>query len=193
MAVLLGEQGLEGRVEFRALGSAGHTHTAAVTARVWDARPDAGEGEWDEQAEVDYESVSGDVAVWGQEAVSQRGADMGDHRPVAGGRCDRPRHRWRNHGRLFHESLDISDQDIARINAELDEGRAMVGVLARDPEADAVADKLRELGGTPQTTGVAEVAAADEQRQRPEGTKGNAPSEPTPTGEPVLPRPARCQ
>ncbi|MFD0271374.1 hypothetical protein ACFVGY_33115 [Streptomyces sp. NPDC127106] len=98
MAVLLGEQELEGRVEFRSLGfqesddsvvpvpfpddfawgvflqehvrrfdvfSAGHTHTAAVTARVWDARPDADEGEWDEQAEVDYESVSGDVAVWG--------------------------------------------------------------------------------------------------------------------------------
>ncbi|KOU18306.1 hypothetical protein ADK52_30875 [Streptomyces sp. WM6372] len=45
--------------------SAGHTHTAAVTARVWDGPPDREDGEWEEQGEIDYESVSGDVAVWG--------------------------------------------------------------------------------------------------------------------------------
>ncbi|MBT2539746.1 hypothetical protein J7E99_03235 [Streptomyces sp. ISL-44] len=98
MAILLGEQELDARVEFRAFGfqesddsvvpvpfpddfrwgvflqehvrrfdlfSAGHTHTAAVTARVWDGRPETGEGEWDEQGEIDYESVTGDVALWG--------------------------------------------------------------------------------------------------------------------------------
>ncbi|MFD7629525.1 hypothetical protein ACFV7Q_26445 [Streptomyces sp. NPDC059851] len=47
------------------LYSAGHTHTASVTARVWDARPELGEGVWEAQGEVDYESISGDVAVWG--------------------------------------------------------------------------------------------------------------------------------
>ncbi|MFF2793136.1 hypothetical protein ACFVT6_41420 [Streptomyces sp. NPDC058049] len=47
------------------LFSAGHTHTAAVTARVWDSRPDTEAGDWDERAEIDYESVTGDVAVWG--------------------------------------------------------------------------------------------------------------------------------
>ncbi|MFB7260710.1 hypothetical protein ACFCXH_00885 [Streptomyces nojiriensis] len=47
------------------LFSAGHTHTAAVTARVWDSRPDSDAGGWDEQAEIEYESVTGDVAVWG--------------------------------------------------------------------------------------------------------------------------------
>ncbi|MGW3324853.1 hypothetical protein [Streptomyces virginiae] len=53
------------------LFSAGHTHTAAVTARVWDSQPDtdsdtdADAGDWDERAEIDYESVTGNVAVWG--------------------------------------------------------------------------------------------------------------------------------
>ncbi|MFG2987484.1 hypothetical protein ACGFYQ_40815 [Streptomyces sp. NPDC048258] len=47
------------------LFSPGHTHTASVTVRVWDGRPDAGEGDWEEQAEIDFESVTGDVAVWG--------------------------------------------------------------------------------------------------------------------------------
>ncbi|MFF4849467.1 hypothetical protein [Streptomyces sp. NPDC001194] len=46
------------------LFSAGHTHTASVTARVWDGEPDA-EGVWEERAEIDYESVTGDVALWG--------------------------------------------------------------------------------------------------------------------------------
>ncbi|MEU9146541.1 hypothetical protein [Streptomyces sp. NPDC048349] len=47
--------------------SAGHTHTASLHVRVWDGRPDAeeGHGGWEEQAEIDYESVTGDVAVWG--------------------------------------------------------------------------------------------------------------------------------
>ncbi|MEJ8641062.1 hypothetical protein WKI68_05475 [Streptomyces sp. MS1.HAVA.3] len=47
------------------LFSAGHTHTASVTARVWDSRPETDAGDWDERAEIDYESVTGDVAVWG--------------------------------------------------------------------------------------------------------------------------------
>lgn len=47
------------------LFSAGHTHTATVIARVWDGEPEGEAADWDEQAEVDYESVTGDVAVWG--------------------------------------------------------------------------------------------------------------------------------
>ncbi|KMO93816.1 hypothetical protein [Streptomyces roseus] len=98
MAVLLGQQELDARVEYRSFGfqesddsavpvpfpddfewgvflqervrrfdvfSAGHTHTATVTARVWDGRPEREDGHWDEEGEADYESVSGDVAVWG--------------------------------------------------------------------------------------------------------------------------------
>ncbi|MEU9233499.1 hypothetical protein [Streptomyces subrutilus] len=45
--------------------SAGHTHTASLAVCVWDGRPDGEDGDWDEQAETDFESVTGDVAVWG--------------------------------------------------------------------------------------------------------------------------------
>lgn len=45
--------------------SAGHTHTAAVDVEVWDGQPPAqGSADWDEQAEADFESTSGEVAVW---------------------------------------------------------------------------------------------------------------------------------
>lgn len=45
--------------------SGGHTHTAAVTAQVWDGLPPQEDpADWDEMAEADYESRSGDVAVW---------------------------------------------------------------------------------------------------------------------------------
>lgn len=47
------------------LYSAGHTHTAAVTVEVWDGPPpDQDSRKWDEQAEADFESTSGEVAVW---------------------------------------------------------------------------------------------------------------------------------
>ncbi|MEV8628572.1 hypothetical protein [Streptomyces sp. NPDC051079] len=46
------------------LFSAGHTHTAAVTVRIWDAEPTPEPVEWDEFGEVDFETTSGDVAVW---------------------------------------------------------------------------------------------------------------------------------
>ncbi|QKV90451.1 hypothetical protein HUT19_00490 [Streptomyces sp. NA02950] len=45
--------------------SAGHTHTANVAVEVWDAVPPPDERQrWDFQAEVDFESTSGEVAVW---------------------------------------------------------------------------------------------------------------------------------
>ncbi|MFG2604795.1 hypothetical protein ACGFT2_14780 [Streptomyces sp. NPDC048514] len=51
-----------GRVD---VTSAGHTHTASVTVEVWDGpapvRDPAG---WEQQAETDFESVSGRVAIW---------------------------------------------------------------------------------------------------------------------------------
>lgn len=60
-------------------------------------------------------------------------------------------------GRFFHKGLKMTDEDAARIGGELDAGHAAVGVLAWDFEADAVADKLREVGGTPQTHEVAKL------------------------------------
>ncbi|WP_053674002.1 hypothetical protein [Streptomyces sp. NRRL B-1140] len=45
--------------------SGGHTHTAAVTVEVWDGQPPEQDPSlWDEQAETDFESTSGEVAVW---------------------------------------------------------------------------------------------------------------------------------
>lgn len=54
-------------------------------------------------------------------------------------------------GEFFHKGLRMSDEDATRIGRELDAGHAAVGVLAWDFETEAVADKLKELGGTPHT------------------------------------------
>jgi uncharacterized membrane protein len=62
-------------------------------------------------------------------------------------------------GQFFHKGLKMSDEDAARIGRELDGGRAAVGVLAWDSETEAVTDKLKELGGTPQTHEVTELPA----------------------------------
>ncbi|MGW1881572.1 hypothetical protein [Streptomyces sp. NPDC001970] len=45
--------------------SAGHTHTAAVTAEVWDDRPPEEDWtRWDERGEAEFVSTSGEVAIW---------------------------------------------------------------------------------------------------------------------------------
>ncbi|MCC9706028.1 hypothetical protein E4N62_12630 [Streptomyces sp. MNU76] len=45
--------------------SGGHTHTATVTVEVWDAAPARQDpADWDAQAEADFTSSSGEVAVW---------------------------------------------------------------------------------------------------------------------------------
>ncbi|MFJ1975323.1 hypothetical protein ACIO93_42660 [Streptomyces sp. NPDC087903] len=47
------------------LYSAGHTHTASLAVEVWDGQPPALDPSgWDEQAEADFESSSGEIAVW---------------------------------------------------------------------------------------------------------------------------------
>jgi hypothetical protein len=53
----------------------------------------------------------------------------------------------------------MTEKDATRIGSELDAGHAAVGVLAWDFEADDVSDKLKELGGTPQTHEVAMLSA----------------------------------
>ena len=62
-------------------------------------------------------------------------------------------------GEFFHKGLKMSDEETARIGRELDAGHAAVGVLAWDSETDAVAEKLKGLGGTPETHEVAKVPA----------------------------------
>lgn len=47
------------------IASGGHTHTATVDVEVWDAAPPPQDpAGWDEQAEADVESTSGELAVW---------------------------------------------------------------------------------------------------------------------------------
>ncbi len=54
--------GFPGRLDFY---SGGHTHTATVIVEVWDGPPPAREASaWDEQGEAEFESASGEVAVW---------------------------------------------------------------------------------------------------------------------------------
>jgi len=62
-------------------------------------------------------------------------------------------------GEFFHKGLKMTDEDVARIGRELDTGHASVGVLTWDFETEAVAEQLKDLGGTPETHEVAKVAA----------------------------------
>lgn len=61
-------------------------------------------------------------------------------------------------GAFFHKGLGLSKEDIARIDRELDGGKAAVGILAQPEEATSVSAKLTELGGKPETHEVTEEA-----------------------------------
>jgi uncharacterized membrane protein len=60
-------------------------------------------------------------------------------------------------GEFFHKGLKMTDDEAARIGRELDADHAAVGVLAWDSETKAVSEKLKGLGGTPQTHEVAKL------------------------------------
>jgi hypothetical protein len=53
----------------------------------------------------------------------------------------------------------MTSGDTARIGRELDAGHAAVGVLARDFDTDTMSQKLKGLGGAPETHEVAKVPA----------------------------------
>ena len=53
-------------------------------------------------------------------------------------------------GALHHKNLGLSDADKARLTTELTSGKAAVGVLADYDTAPVIADRLTELGGTPE-------------------------------------------
>src|SRR3954451_23825550 len=54
-------------------------------------------------------------------------------------------------GALHHKSLGLNDADRERLAAELNGGRAAVGVLTGADSAAAVAARLAELGGSPES------------------------------------------
>jgi len=64
-------------------------------------------------------------------------------------------------GRLHHKGLGIDESDRDRISAQLEQGRAVVGVLAPEEQATAIKDKLTELGGDAEAHD-AEAAALEE-------------------------------
>ncbi len=63
-------------------------------------------------------------------------------------------------GSLHHKNLGLSDADKDRIAGELTSGKAAVGVMAHPESAPAVAGKLTELGGAPETYEISEEAEA---------------------------------
>jgi hypothetical protein len=67
-------------------------------------------------------------------------------------------------GSLFHKGLGLSKEDVARIDKELDGGKAAVGILANAGEAAGVSAKLAELGGKPETHDVTDEALAEAEK-----------------------------
>jgi hypothetical protein len=67
-------------------------------------------------------------------------------------------------GALHHKGLQLSGADRARIAAELTQGRAAVGVLARGIDVRPISQVLTDLGGTLEAYDV-----TDEMAPHPEG------------------------
>ena len=59
-------------------------------------------------------------------------------------------------GSLFHKGLGMSKDDLARIDGDLNGGKAAVAILANADEAAAVSAKLAELGGVPESHDVSD-------------------------------------
>lgn len=64
-------------------------------------------------------------------------------------------------GLLHHKGLGMSKEEREALMADLEGGKAAVGVLAKDDEAAAIAAKLTELGGVTQTQAVSDEAMAE--------------------------------
>ena len=90
-------------------------------------------------------------------------------------------------GSFFRKGLGMSKDDLARIDGELNGGKAAVCILAAPDEAAAVSAKLAELGGQPESHEVseevvqeAETAAAEtpeeaQPKRRPQKRTQNRP------------------
>ena len=64
-------------------------------------------------------------------------------------------------GSLFHKGLGMSKEDLARIDGDLNGGKAAVAVLASAGEAELISAKLAELGGVPESHEVTEEAVQE--------------------------------
>jgi len=61
-------------------------------------------------------------------------------------------------GHFHHQGLGLKTEDRERLIADLQGGKAAVGVLAAGEEADAIAGKLTELGGDVEAHAVSDEA-----------------------------------
>ena len=73
-------------------------------------------------------------------------------------------------GSLFHQAANLSEEDLARYDAELDNGRAAVGVMCDEDEVEATVAQLTGSGGTP-----AVHAVSDEGMAQAEAAAATAP------------------
>lgn len=64
-------------------------------------------------------------------------------------------------GHFVHRGLGMSREDLARINSQLDGGKAAVGVLVPEDEAKAVTSWITALGGKTETHTVTEEGEAE--------------------------------
>jgi len=87
-------------------------------------------------------------------------------------------------GSFFRKGLGISKDDLARIDGELNGGKAAVCILAAPDEAAAVSAKLAEFGGEPESNELseevvqeAETAAAAMPEEAPAEEVAEAPAE----------------
>jgi uncharacterized membrane protein len=70
-------------------------------------------------------------------------------------------------GALHHKGLGLKAEDRERIGANLTNGQAAVGVLAKTAQADLVAAKLAELGGVTETHEVSDEVEAEVEAAAP--------------------------
>jgi len=77
-------------------------------------------------------------------------------------------------GSFFRKGLGLSKDDLARIDSELDGGKAAVCILAAPDEAAAVSGKLAELGGKPESHEVSEEVVEEAQTAAEEAPEADA-------------------
>lgn len=74
-------------------------------------------------------------------------------------------------GVLHRKGLGLTENDRDRISKELNDGKAAVGVLAKVEQSAAISEKMKELGGVPETHAAPDAAlqqAAAEAQSTPE-------------------------
>ena len=92
-------------------------------------------------------------------------------------------------GSLFRKGLGLSKEDLARIDGELNGGKAAVCVLAAPDEAAAISAKLAERGGKPESHEISEEVVEEAQTAAAEMSE-EAPAEEPVASEPIAEEPA---